>query len=161
MSLFGPFHHKLVVTLLKQKVEFIVIGGFAAIYYGVSRGTGDLDLLIEPSAQNGTRLINALREIQLDTGDLKPEEFEEPLFLAFGFEPNAVDVLTFTPAIDYPQARETSRFVILEGYQIPILSIDLLIQNKKNLNRSGAKALLDEYDVQELMRIRNQMRTDD
>lgn len=156
MSLFSPFHENLVRTLLKHHVKFVVIGGFAAVYYGVSRGTGDLDLLIEPSRENGKRLLNSFDELHLDFGDLRPEEFEGPLFLAFGFEPNAVDVLTFTPAVSYQQARESSQFITLAGDRIPIISIDLLIQNKNNLHRPGSKGLLDQYDVQELIRIKNQ-----
>lgn len=155
MNLFSPFHEKLVLTLLKNRVNFIIIGGFAAIYYGVSRGTGDLDLLIEPSRENGERMLNSFRELELDIGDLQPEEFERPLFLAFGFEPNAVDVLTFTPAVNYWQASESSQFFTIGKERIPIIGIDLLIENKKNLNRTGPKGLLDEYDVHELTRIKN------
>ncbi|MBX2899207.1 MAG: hypothetical protein KF775_06140 [Cyclobacteriaceae bacterium] len=157
MSLFSPFHEKLVRTLLKNGVNFVIIGGFAAIYYGVSRGTGDLDLLIEPSRENGQRLLNSFQELGLDNGDLQPEEFEKPLFLAFGFEPNAVDVLTFTPAVNYRQASESSQIFTIGNDQIPIISIDLLIENKKNLNRTGPKGLLDEYDVQELTRLKKNL----
>jgi hypothetical protein len=158
MSLFSPFHEKLVRTLLKNGVNFIIIGGFAAIYYGVSRGTGDLDLLIEPSRENGQRLLNSFQELGLDNGDLQPEEFEKPLFLAFGFEPNAVDVLTFTPAINYTQASESSQFFVIGSDRIPIIGIDLLIENKRSLNRAGPKGLLDEYDVRELTRIKESLR---
>ncbi|HMR56527.1 MAG TPA: hypothetical protein PKC10_04360 [Cyclobacteriaceae bacterium] len=157
MSLFSPFHETLVRTLLKNEVNFVIIGGFAAIYYGVSRGTGDLDLLIEPSQENGQRLLNAFRELQLDIGDLQPKEFEKPLFLAFGFEPNAVDVSTFTPAVNYLQARESSQFFTIGNDRVPVIGIELLIENKKNLNRPGPKGLLDEYDVQELTRIKNKL----
>jgi hypothetical protein len=158
MSLFSPFHEKLVRTLLKNKVNFVVIGGFAAIYYGVSRGTGDLDLLIEPSRENGQRMLTAFHDLGLDVDDIQPEEFEKPLFLAFGFEPNAVDVITFTPAISYRQASKNSQFFTIGTDRIPIIDIDLLIENKKNLNRTGPKGLLDEYDVQELTRIKNKSR---
>jgi hypothetical protein len=135
----------------------MVVGGFAAIYYGVSRGTGDLDLLVEPSHENGERVLKTFRELGLSIEDLQAAEFESPIFLAFGFEPDAVDVLTFTPAIDYATAQgRTNKFRISPEVEVRIAHIDDLIANKKNLHRQGSKSLLDQYDVQELIRIRDQ-----
>lgn len=50
-------------------VKFILIGGHAAIYYGVNRNTGDLDILIEASQENGQRLLNALKKMGLEVPD--------------------------------------------------------------------------------------------
>jgi hypothetical protein len=35
----------------------ILIGRHAAIYYGVRRTTGDLDILIEPTKENGAKVM--------------------------------------------------------------------------------------------------------
>jgi hypothetical protein len=69
----------------------MLIGGFASIYYGVNRNTGDLDILFEPTQENGLRLIEALKSIHLETPDFTAREFEENPVLAFGFPPDAVD----------------------------------------------------------------------
>jgi hypothetical protein len=67
-----------------------------------------LEILFEPSQENGLKLIEALKSIQLETPDFKPQEFEENLVLAFGFPPDAVDLLNNTPGIDFKDAYENA-----------------------------------------------------
>lgn len=47
-------------TLLDHEVEFIIIGGVAALAHGVQRITRDMDLLVEPAKVNCRRAIKAL-----------------------------------------------------------------------------------------------------
>jgi len=42
--------------LKKHNVKYLVIGGIAAILYGVPRATFDLDILIEATSQKATLL---------------------------------------------------------------------------------------------------------
>jgi hypothetical protein len=49
-------------SLSSQQVKYLVIGGTAAILYGVPRATFDLDLIIEASLENASRLLAALRD---------------------------------------------------------------------------------------------------
>lgn len=93
MSLYTEEHIRLLKSLLDCQVKFILIGGHAAIYYGVNRNTGDLDILIEPTAENGKLLVSALKENGLEVPTILPEEFEKELVLSFGLEPDAVDII--------------------------------------------------------------------
>ena len=51
----------------KRKVKYLVIGGIAAVLHGVPRATFDLDILIEASADNAQRLLDALIEANFAT----------------------------------------------------------------------------------------------
>ncbi len=53
---------KLLQVLSEYRVEFIIIGGAAAIVHGSSRLTQDLDVVYHRSQENITRLANALQE---------------------------------------------------------------------------------------------------
>ncbi len=44
----------------QHNVKYVVIGGIAAVLYGVPRATFDLDILIEATPENAQRLIDAL-----------------------------------------------------------------------------------------------------
>jgi hypothetical protein len=44
----------------KQKVEFMVVGGFAMAFHGYPRATGDIDLWIKNTPENMMRLREAL-----------------------------------------------------------------------------------------------------
>jgi hypothetical protein len=156
MPLHSEEHIRLLKSLIRNEVKFLLIGGHAAIYYGVNRNTGDLDILIEPTRENGSRLIKALLEIGLEIPEIKPEEFEKELVLGFGFEPDAVDILNFTPGLDFTVTYQNSNMVDFEGLSIRVIDIRDLIKNKENLNRKGEKALMDKYDAEVLKKILKQ-----
>ena len=54
----------------KHEVKYLVIGGIAAILYGVPRATFDLDILIDPTSENAQRLLDALLDAGLGTASL-------------------------------------------------------------------------------------------
>ncbi len=54
----------------KNEVKYLVIGGIAAVLYGVPRATFDLDILIEATADNTDRLLRAMVEAGLGTASL-------------------------------------------------------------------------------------------
>ena len=153
MNIYSKDHLQFLRSLLDHGVKFILVGGHAAIYYGVNRNTGDLDVLIEPTAQNGLKLLAALRQIGLEVPAVTPLEFETKLILSFGLEPDAVDILNYTPGIEFASAFEKSNEVNFSGLLIKIINIHDLIRNKENLQREGEKSLLDKYDAEVLKKI--------
>src|SRR5690606_40170320 len=101
-------------------------------------------------------ILNAFEELKLIIDDLKPEEFEQQLFLGLGFEPDAVDILTVTPGIDFNLAWQESAILEDSDTKIHIIAIDDLIKNKESMSRSGEKELLDKYDAAVLKKIKQQ-----
>ena len=132
----------------------------AAIYYGVKRNTGNLDILIEPTKENGAKLIDALKENELEIPEIKPEEFEQKLVLAFGLEPDAVDILNYTPGLDFETTFRNSIEVDFSGLKVRMIDIRDLITNKEHLNREGEKSYLDKYDVEVLKKILQKRNTE-
>ncbi len=147
MSIFSKYHIDFIKALHRHHVNFIIIGGQAAIYHGVRRGTGDLDILIEPTRNNGEKLLKAFHHLDLQVDDLKPEEFENELFLGLGFEPDAVDLMTYTPGINFNESYQRATIIYDEGVPIRIISLEDLIYNKQSMNRTGEKKMIDDYDA--------------
>ncbi len=146
-------HTEFLKALQKYDVRFLIIGGHAAIYYGVNRNTGDLDILIEPSRINGRKLIEALRSLQLEIPEIKLEEFESELVLSFGLEPDAVDIINYAPGISFEEVYRNSIEIDFDTIKIKIIDIRDLLRNKESLKRTGEKAHLDKYDIEVLRRI--------
>ncbi len=73
--------------------------------------------------------------------------------LSFGLEPEAVDILNYTPGIEFNSAYENSVEETFSGLRIRIIDIRDLIKNKEQLQRKGEKSLLDKYDVEVLKKI--------
>jgi hypothetical protein len=146
-------HIRFLKSLLKFNVQFLIIGGHASIYYGVRRTTSDLDILIEPTKANGKKLLDAFSNLNLEVPEITPEEFETNLILSFGFEPDAIDILNYTPGIDIEAVFKNSISVNFSGMAVPMIDIRDLIKNKEALNREGEKALMDKYDAEVLKKV--------
>jgi len=54
----------------QHDVKYVVIGGIAAVLYGVPRATFDLDILIEATPENAQRLLDALIDAGMGTATL-------------------------------------------------------------------------------------------
>ncbi len=146
-------HIRFLKSLIKFKVKFLIIGGHAAIYYGVRRTTSDLAILIEPTEVNRKKLLGAFSELNLEVPDIAPSEFEKDLVLSFGFEPDAIDIINYTPGIDIEAVFKNSISIDFSGIQVPMIDIRDLIKNKEALHREGEKALMDKYDAEVLKKI--------
>jgi hypothetical protein len=68
--------------LLSQKVEFVLVGGYAAVVHGASFITRDIDICVRFSPENLLRLETALRE-------LHPWHRMTPQKLPFVLDPEA------------------------------------------------------------------------
>ncbi len=109
----------IVVTLARHGVEYVVVGGWAAVIYGVDRATFDLDVVVEVSEENGRALAAALSELgaRRDLGAGVTEElhlgspgalFAAPLRAIT--EQGPLDVLTSVPGMDsYSELRLDAR----------------------------------------------------
>jgi len=139
--------------LLRNKVKFIVVGGIASIFYGVRRNTADLDVFIQPTVENGQRLLKALKQLNLKLPEISNSEFEKELILSFGFEPDAIDIINHAPGIEFENAYQNARTIMVSGINIKMIDIYDLIKNKESMKRKGEKALLDEFDVKSLRKI--------
>jgi hypothetical protein len=49
------------VLLNSEKIEYLIIGGYAVSYHGYPRPTGDLDIWVAVSPNTADRLLAALR----------------------------------------------------------------------------------------------------
>lgn len=50
-------------SLESEKVDYVLIGGFAVVLYGMPRMTQDVDLFVKPHKDNIKRLVSALHKV--------------------------------------------------------------------------------------------------
>ncbi len=87
MSFFSKTHERLLRKFLAYDVDFVLMGGHAAVYYGVRRPTADIDILVRPTIENGRRVIRAFKTLRLDTNGISAEDFAVNNVFTFGLEP--------------------------------------------------------------------------
>ena len=71
---------ELLSELATAEVRFLVVGAHALAVHGIPRGTQDLDVWIERSAQNAARVWRALAAFgaPLESIDVRPTDLELP-----------------------------------------------------------------------------------
>ncbi|HOY97373.1 MAG TPA: hypothetical protein PK509_16640 [Catalimonadaceae bacterium] len=146
-------HIRLLRSFRQYQVEYMLVGGHAAIYYGVERTTSDIDILIKPGTENGIKILAAFSSLALNTDDLLPEDFNQNLVLTFGMMPEAVDLMNYIVGVDIETAFEKATIFSVEDIQIKVIDIRDLLQNKLALNRTGVKGLTDQQDILVLKKI--------
>ncbi|MBN2088074.1 hypothetical protein JW964_00585 [candidate division KSB1 bacterium] len=88
----------------KYDVRYIVIGGIAAVLYGVPRATFDLGILIESTSENAQRLLGALLDAGMGTAALTNVD-EIHLNEITIFEDRVrIDFQTSTPGLQFQDA---------------------------------------------------------
>jgi hypothetical protein len=119
----------------KHDVRYVVIGGIAAILYGVPRATFDLDILIEASPDNADKLLNALIEAKLGTATLvTPEELLAHEITIFQ-DRVRIDVQTSTPGLRFEDAWQHKETMDYQGQYFYVVSKLDLISSKRAAGR--------------------------
>ncbi len=135
-------------ALNRAETKYLVIGGVACVLHGYLRATTDVDILIERTAENAERVLEALSTIGYGFArEWTPAELLKRPITVIGDDP-AVDVFTVAWKVKYEQAAKRSSVADVDGVAIPLISIDDLIETK----RTGRA--LDAADVEALEEIK-------
>jgi predicted nucleotidyltransferase len=135
-------------ALNRSRAKYLVIGGVACILHGYARATDDVDILIERTEANAERVLAALARVGYAFASAwSPAEILKRPITLIGDDP-AVDVFTVAWKVKYEQAAPRSSVVDVDGIEIPLISLDDLIETK----RTGR--LLDAADIEVLEEIR-------
>jgi len=117
--------------LNSEKVEYLVVGGWAVAAYAVPRFTQDMDVWIGISPENSSRIVRALRRFGFSDSALSVELFLAPLKVTrFGVPPLQVDLLTSIAGVDFGDCYAEKTEMLVQGVVVPVISRERLIQNK-------------------------------
>ena len=120
----------------EEKVEYMVVGGYAIAFHGYVRGTGDIDLWIRISNDNAECVWKALKTFGAPLFDLSKEDLKIPgMVFQMGIPPNRIDVINKVNGIDFEEAWLNREFVEIYDLKIPIVAKPELLKNKRAMNR--------------------------
>jgi predicted nucleotidyltransferase len=134
---------ELLKRLNEHQVEFVLIGGLAAVLHGSQTITRDIDVCVPFNIDNMTKLLASL-------AGLNPQYRERP-DLSFNTDPayyaqfknlylvtdaGAIDLLgEFSGVGDYLEAVKNSDLAELDGKKFRVLTIEALIRAKRAAGR--------------------------
>ena len=137
-------------------VEFVVIGGIAAIAHGSPRFTFDLDIVFATDDANLTRLSSALQDLGAtlrgvtDDVPFVPDArtLRHVRLLTLDTEEGPLDVMVQPDGSKgYEQLRDGSIEAIVEGTAVRVAGLDDLIAMKKASGRDKDRVHLQELEA--------------
>lgn len=133
--------------LNRNKVEYLLIGGYAVVLHGYYRLTGDIDFWIKNSPENAKRMIKVMDEFGFGVLQLQAKDFEkEGEIVQLGYPPYRIDLLTSADGIQFDDCyAKRIELPVEKGITIKLIDLESL---KKNKLASGRDQ--DLIDVQHL-----------
>ena len=130
--------------LTDEKVEFVIIGGYAVAFHGYVRATNDMDLFFKNSNKNILKIRNALTKFGISTSDSDADEFKKSdTILRIGNPPVRIEMSNSISGIEFDDVWEhkiEDRYGDVTVYYISLYD---LLKNKKT---SGRPKDLADYD---------------
>lgn len=137
--------------LVKHNVTYVLVGGWAVIFEGYGRTTGDMDILIEPTDENAIKILSVLKDFFGSTIGFSKDDFSKiDNVIIMGREPHRIDILTSISGVSFQEVFTNSKIYNDEGLEIRCIHINELIRNKEASGR-----LKDLADVNYLKKIRS------
>ncbi len=107
----------------EEEVEFLIVDAYALAVYGLPRATGDIDLWINNSSDNTSKVWSALEKFGAPLGQIKRNDLEEQdVVYQIGIVPNRIDIMTSIDDVEFEDAWNRRLTVAVEGLDIPVLS---------------------------------------
>ena len=136
------------IGLLNSRgIEYLIVGAHSLAFHARPRFTGDLDILIRPTAQNAEKIVAALRDFGFGGLEISPSDFTQPeQVIQLGRAPHRIDLLTSISGVSSEDAFKTRIAALLDDLPVAFLSKDLLIANKRAVGRPQDLADLSELE---------------
>lgn len=138
-NIFNDDFRDFLEALNDQKVRYMLVGGFSVILHGYSRTTGDMDIWVERTPENYSKLKNAFLQFGMPVFDMTVDNFlNHPIWdvFTFGTPPVAIDIMVNIKGLDFETCYNKSVNFEDEGLKIAVIHKDDLIEAKKNAGRS-------------------------
>lgn len=146
----------LLLRLADTKVDFVIVGGFAATMYGCEIGTLDIDICCDFQPDNLMRLSAAVAGLN-PVHRMTPHRrrFEVTLETAKDFnnlyldtDAGQLDCISEVKGVGgFEQVKQNSRIIAIQQYAVRVLDFDALIASKKAMGRPRDKEMVRHLET--------------
>lgn len=124
-------------ALSTEGVEYLLVGAYAMAAHGYPRATMDIDLWVNPSPGNAAAVLRALTRFGAPQHDITAQDLQrDDMVFQIGVAPRRIDIITGATGLHFTRAQRRATSVIIDDLQVPVLSLDDLITNKRATGRS-------------------------
>lgn len=136
-----------VKSLNDNGVRYLVVGGYAVALHGYPRYTKDMDVWVEMTQENASRIVKALDQFGFGSLNLKESDFTVPdQIIQLGYPPRRIDILTTLPGVEFSKCYPSHTTVNVEGISVNFIDLENLKKNKKATGRHQDLADLENLE---------------
>jgi hypothetical protein len=126
----------LLLCLNEGGVRYLIVGAYAVIYHTEPRYTKDLDIWVEPTAENAAKVWRALASFGAPLDDLSVADLSNPdMIYQIGVEPNRIDLIMEIKGLSFTEAWKNRVITSYDDQPVSLLSWEHILLAKKAAGR--------------------------
>ena len=147
-------YKEMLKCLADENVKFLVVGAYALAVHGFPRATKDIDFFVWADGENARKLYRALARFGAPLKGLSAADFaSEGAVYQIGAGPRRIDIITRIDGVQFEDAYARHLTVEREGVELPVISREDLIANKRASGRA--------QDIADIERLTSRTRSGD
>jgi hypothetical protein len=146
----NPDFKEFVALLDSASAEFLVVGGYALAAYGHPRYTGDLDVWVNATPENASRVLDALAQFGFGALGITLEDLTtRGSVVQLGYPPRRIDLLASIDGVEFADCYARREVHVVDGLSIPFIGIADFKANKRASGRKKDLADLESLGESE------------
>ena len=135
-------------AFIGREVRFLIVGAYALAAHGRPRATGDLDVWVEPTAENAARVMLALADFGAPLDQVTAQDFSRPgIVFQMGLPPRRIDLLTQLTGVTFADAWPTRLRGPFGPITVDFLGRETFIKNKRATGRAKDLGDIEALDT--------------
>jgi predicted nucleotidyltransferase len=141
-------YKEMLQCLLEEHVRFLLVGAYAVAVYGYPRATKDIDIFVRAAPENASSLMKALARFGAPLSDVSESDFStEGVVFQIGNSPRRIGILTRISGVEFESAYANRKTISIAGMEVPIISLEDLIANKRATGRTQDLADVEKLEA--------------
>lgn len=140
----APDFNEFCASLNAREVEFVIVGAHALAFHGAPRFTGDLDVFVRPTVDNGRRLLDAIADFGFPTAPITPADIVTgKKVIEMGVPPVQIHVMSAIDGVTWDEVWASRETGVLGGRTVAFIGRDCFLANKRAAGRPKDLADID------------------
>jgi len=119
-----------------NRVDYLLVGGYAVGFHGYPRATGDMDIWLVATPENESELAEVLVAFGFSRDTIAKEfSLREKQVIRMGVPPVRIDLLTTASGVSFRERSQRKIVQPLDGVETHIISLADLRVNKQATGR--------------------------
>ena len=148
-NIFNEDFRDFITALNSNQVRYMLVVGYSVILHGYSRTTGDMDIWVDRTRENYSKIVKAFHLFKMPVFDMTEENFlHHPDWdvFTYGTPPVAIDLLVQIKGLDFKSSFDKSIVFEDEGLEIRTINKEDLITAKKAAGRPKDQNDLENFE---------------